>query len=178
MTEDVESKDQPTDQFKCFILAHYDELHEAACKQMDRESPDHSLQATALINEVYVKLAHSTKPISISDADHFKAIFIKNMNHVLIDRARHKAAVKAGGKLIKQELDPESHGQDDFVVQTLIIEEELQMLEKEDPLSAEVVRKRLEGYTIDEIAESLSLPRTTVHNFWSFGKAWLLMRLK
>lgn len=164
-------------ELKRYVLEQYDQLHAAACRQMAHEQPDHSLQATALINEFVIKLLKSQTPLVLNNGDHFLAVATRMMQQILIDRARHKHTDKAGGDVARQEFQPHLKSSNDFVAELLIIKEELERLEKEDPLAAEVVRMRCQGYSIEEAAAQLKLPRTTAYGLWNFGRAWLMQRL-
>ncbi len=159
-----------------YVVENYDELHQAAAKQAARENPDNSLQASALVNEVVVKLLKTDEPIRVQDSDHFLAVTTQMMKHILVDKARHGLAIKAGGQMNRQLLDSHLAGQKETAVELLIIQEELDLLTKADPVAAEVVRKRCQGYSVDEAATLLNLSRTTAYSLWNFGRAWLLRR--
>ena len=159
-----------------YLVKHFDDLHEIAAKKAARESPDNSLQASALVNEVVVKLLKSKDPVQVNDSDHFLAIATKMMNHVLIDKARHDNAACVGGNLNRQHLDSNIAGQPGKAFELLIIQEEMELLTKTEPLSSEVVRHRCLGYSLDEIAEKLNISRSSAYSEWNFGRAWLLRR--
>lgn len=145
---------------------------------MAHEQPDHSLQATALINELVVRILDSDTPLQLNNSDHFLAIATLMMQRILIDRARKNNTQRAGGKHQHQELQPGIQGAHDCQQELLILQEELQRLAEADPISAEVVKKRCQGYSIDEAASQLDIPRSTAYGLWNFGRAWLLNRLK
>lgn len=159
-----------------YIVEHFDELHEIASKKAARESPDNSLQASALVNEVVVKLLKSKDPVHLNDSDHFLAIATRMMNHLLVDKARHDNAACVGGNMNRQHLDSNLAGQPATALELLIIQEEMELLTKTDSMAAEVVRQRCLGYSLDEIAEKLNMSRTSAYNEWNFGRAWLLRR--
>jgi RNA polymerase sigma factor (TIGR02999 family) len=159
---------------KRYLVEHYDELYGIAARQMARENPGHSLQATALMNEAVCQMLDPNRKVEIKDASHFLATANVMMQHILIDRARRNNAQKAGGQLNRQELNQNQVGDDNHIVELLILQEELQLLAKQDPQAAQVIQKRCEGYSIDEAAELLGLSRSTAYDLWNFGRAWLL----
>lgn len=159
-----------------YLVENFDELHEIAVKKAARESPDNSLQASALVNEVVIKLLKSKDPVQVNDNDHFIAIATKMMAHVLIDKARHDNAACAGGQMNRQHLDSHVAGQPATAFELLIIQEEMELLTKDYPLAAEVVRLRCQGHSIEEAATTLDISRSAAYQEWNFGRAWLLRR--
>ncbi len=159
-----------------YLVENLDELRDIAAKKAARESPDNSLQASALVNEVVIKLLKSKDPVLVNDNDHFIAIATMMMNHVLIDRARHGNAACAGGQMNRQHLDSNLAGEPATAFELLIIQEEMELLTKDFPLSAEVVRLRCQGHSIEDAATTLKISRTAAYQEWNFGRAWLLRR--
>jgi len=159
---------------KGLLLKHYDELHSIAAKQMAGENAGHSMQTTALVNEVVCKLLDGDKKVAFNDGKHFLATANVMMQHILIDRARRKGAQKAGGQMTRQVLhDNQVRGDDDFV-NMLILQEELQLLAKHDPEAAAVISKRCQGYSMEEVAGQLGISRTAAYQLWTVGQAWLM----
>jgi RNA polymerase sigma factor (TIGR02999 family) len=159
-----------------YLVENFEELHEIATKKAARESPDNSLQASALVNEIVVRLLKSKDPLQVNDSDHFLAIATKMMNHVLIDKARHHNAACSGGQMSRQTLDSNVAGQPGTSFELLIIQEEMELLTKDYPLAAEVVRLRCQGHSIEDAAALLNISRTAAYQEWNFGRAWLLRR--
>lgn len=149
------------------------ELRRIARYQMSHERPGHTLQATALVNEAYLKLA-GQEPFEWHDRAHFYAVCAQVMRHILIDHARAHARDKRGGGAIQVSLSEvavmgaEQAG--DFVA----LDEALRALEVVDPQKGRIVELRyFAGLTIDETAEVLKISPRTVRREWRRAKAWL-----
>jgi RNA polymerase sigma factor (TIGR02999 family) len=152
----------------------YDELRHQAARYMRRERPDHTLQATALIHEVYLRLVDQTHAEWQNRAQFF-GITAQLMRRVLVDHARTIHAGKRGGSAIRLPLDeellPASTEPD---VDVLAIDEALTKLEAFDPLQARVVELRyFSGLNVEETATVLGISPRTVKREWSIAKAWL-----
>ncbi len=144
---------------------------------MRHERPDHTLQATALVNEAYVKLV-GQENVEWQDRAHFFAVLANQMRFVLVDHARRTRANKRGGAAIKLSLD-EVNGlaekRDDDV---LAIHDALAKLEKLDPTAARVVELRFfGGLTEKEAADVLGVSVATLKRDWVFARSWLFTEL-
>ena len=159
---------------KCLFIKHYDELHGIAAAQMAKENPGDSMQATALVNEMVCKMLEPHCDVQPNDKNHFLATANLMMKHIIIDRARRRSSQKYGGHLQKQQLLDDQAETDMQHVQLLILQEEIQLLAQEDPLAAQIIQKRCEGFSIDEIADQLKISRTSAYEQWNFGRAWLM----
>jgi RNA polymerase sigma factor (TIGR02999 family) len=155
----------------------YQELHRAAHRHMIRERPGHTLQTTALINEVYLRLV-DLKETSWQNRAHFFAVCARLMRHVLTDFARSRTSAKRGGEVHHVSLDsalvlfPESWSE------LAAIDQALQGLGAIDPRKAKVVELRFfGGLDVEETAEVLKVSRETVMRDWKLAKAWLLRDL-
>ncbi len=151
----------------------YDELRRLAASKMANERGDHTLQATALVHEAWLKLSQQSKQ-QYQNRSQFFATASETMRRILVDRARRRLSEKRGGKYQRTEVDwialPEA-ANDDLVIQ---VHEALDSLETEDPQKAEVVKlKFFVGLTSLEIASILGVHEKTVRRHWSFAKAWL-----
>jgi len=166
----------PHSSIKCYLIEHYDELYGIAARQMIGEHPGNSMQATALLNEAVCKLLDPNGQVQFNDSHHFLAAANVMMQHILVDRARHRNALKQGGQLQRQELQPDQPDADQQHVELLILREELQLLAVQDPLAAQIIQKRCEGYSIDEVAGQLDISRSQAYDLWNVGRAWLLQR--
>jgi RNA polymerase sigma factor (TIGR02999 family) len=152
----------------------YDELRHQAARYMRRERRDHTLQTTALIHEVYLRLVDQTHAEWQNRAQFF-GITAQLMRRVLVDHARTIHAGKRGGSAIRLPLDeellPASTEPD---VDVLAIDEALTKLEAFDPLQARVVELRyFSGLNVEETATLLGISPRTVKREWSIAKAWL-----
>ena len=152
----------------------YAELRRIARRQMSRERDGHTLQATALVNEAFIRLS-GQEDVSWQDRAHFYAVCAQVMRHILIDHARANARDKRGGGAIHVSLDEAAMlagGQQatDF----LALEEALRALEAFDPQKGRIVELRyFAGLGIEETAEVLRISPTTVRREWRRAKAWL-----
>jgi RNA polymerase sigma factor (TIGR02999 family) len=154
----------------------YPDLHSMAREKFRWENPGHTLQPTALVNEVYVKLMGNV-PEWKSRA-HFFAVASRVMRQVLTDHARRANAAKRGGNYQQVELNDRIPITQHQCVDLLELEEALADLEKIDPRLANVVIYRYFGdMTEEEIAETLGVSVRTVKRDWEFARAWLKNRL-
>jgi RNA polymerase sigma factor (TIGR02999 family) len=149
-----------------------DELHRMASCYMHRENAGHTLQATALVNEAYLKLA--SHPLVVNDKQHFLALAAKQMRHVLVDHAREKSAQKRGGELLMVTLNESAGVAANQVNELIYLDELLQQLTQFDPRGAHIFELKLfSALTNPEIAELLQLSLTTVERDLKAAKAWL-----
>ena len=153
--------------------AVYDELRRLAKKYMARERAGHSLQATALINEAYIKLMKE-KGHLWKNRSHFCAIAANAMREILVERARARAALKRGGSRVRVSLENIAVPAEAKSFDLLALHESLERLGKMDPGLARIVELRFfAGLTVEEAAEILDSSPTTIKRGWSLAKAWL-----
>ena len=153
----------------------YDQLRKIAQQRMAEERVGHTLQATALVHEAYLRLTGNAE-VSWRGRAHFFAAAAEAMRRILIDHARKKGTVKRGGGLRKVTgvLDLAS---DEKIGDALIIDDLISRLEIEDPTAAEVVRLRFfAGLSLEETARTLGVSQPTVSRKWSYARAWLARR--
>lgn len=159
------------------LPAVYGELRKLANQKLARESPGQTLQATDLVHEAYIRLVGNDKAGFQSRA-HFFAAAAEAMRRILIDRARHKQALKSGAKHDRVELHqldqlPETAetSYDDL----LALDEALAKLEREDKTKAELVRLRyFAGLTVRQAADLMGISRATADRYWTYARAFLL----
>ncbi|MGH7710850.1 MAG: ECF-type sigma factor, partial [Gemmatimonadaceae bacterium] len=152
----------------------YEELRAIAHRQLAAMGRDGTLQTTALVHEAYLKLVDQSRA-QWQDRAHFLALASLAMRHVLVDRAKARAALKRGGDHRKITLDEEEIGVDDQPEALLQLHEALNRLAELQPRLARVVECRFfGGLTEDEIAEALGLTARTVQRDWA--KARMLLR--
>ena len=154
----------------------YGEFRTLARRYLDRESPGHTLQPTALVNEVYLKLVDQTE-VDWKGRTHFFAIGAQVMRRVLVDHARRRGRVKRGGGLQRAALDV-SLISARSAADVLAVHEAIEDLGQLDPRQARIVELRFfGGLTVAEVAEVLGLSRRTVEAEWTMIRAWLRRRL-
>ena len=155
----------------------HDELRRLARHYMGRERRDHTLQATALVNEAYLRLLDAA-PVEWHDRAHFVAIAARIMRHILVDAARARANLKrGGGKRI--ELDEAMLVADEANPDVIDVDRALTALAKIDERKAEMVELRFfGGFSIEETAEALNVSVDTVKRDWRVAKLWLLRELR
>jgi RNA polymerase sigma factor (TIGR02999 family) len=151
----------------------YDELRRLAASKLAREAHGHSLQATALVHEAWLRIANQDQQHFEARA-HFFAAAAEAMRRILVDRARRKQAVKHGGGLMPVEINLVELPNESDPDQLLRVHEVLDKLAEEEPLRAEVVKLRFfVGMNHDEIAQALNVSEKTVKRYWTYAKAWL-----
>lgn len=156
----------------------YEELRRIAGAQMGRERLGHTLQATAVVHEAYMRLA-GEQEIPWQNRAHFFAIAAKTMRRVLLDYARQRHAGKRGGESAqKVELDAElligAHRLEDIVQ----LDQVLARLSEMDPQLGRMVELRFfAGLNVEETSEVMGISPTTVKREWRLAKAWLQLEL-
>jgi RNA polymerase sigma factor (TIGR02999 family) len=149
------------------------ELRKIARRQMSQERPGHTLQATALINEAYLKLLGQER-YEWHNGAHFFAVCAQIMRHILIDHARAHARDKRGGGAIQVSLDNVAVIAEAKAEHLIALDEALGSLEQLDAQKAKIVELRhFGGLSIDETAEVLNISPRTVRREWQRSKAWL-----
>lgn len=154
----------------------YGEFRSLARRYLDREPSGHTLQPTALVNEVYLKLVDQTQ-VDWKGRTHFFAIGAQVMRRVLVDHARSKGRLKRGGDLRRAEVDVSLISARN-AADVLAVHEAIEDLEQLDPRQARIVELRFfGGLSVAEVAEVLGLSRRTVEAEWTMIRAWLRRRL-
>ena len=152
-------------------------LHQIAARQMRGERPGHTLQATVLVNDAYLKLVDAS--VSWQNRAHFLAVAARIMRNILIDHAKARRRDKRGGgdvRVTLYEADIASAGPEPDI---LDLEEALARLDTFDERKAKVVEMNFYGgMTYDEIAEALKISPATVDRELRMAKAWLYRELK
>lgn len=150
------------------------ELRQIARRQMSQEKPGHTLQATALVNEAYVKLAGQQQGFEWQNRAHFFAVCAQVMRHILIDHARSHARDKRGGGAIQVSLNDAAEIAASEAEHFLALDEALRSLENVDARKSRIVELRyFGGLTIEETAEVLDISPRTARREWQRAKAWL-----
>jgi RNA polymerase sigma factor (TIGR02999 family) len=157
-------------------LVHH-ELKRLARRHLARERRDHTIQATALVNEAFVRLANE-RAMRWQDRAHFLAVASQLMRFILVDYARRRLYAKRGGGVETLTLDAALDVDDGRGPAILAIDDALSDLAKTDPRKARVVEMRLfGGLTVEESALVLEVSPETVMRDWRFARAWLQQAL-
>jgi len=155
----------------------YGQLHHLAAGQMARQRAGHTLQATALVNEAFVRLIRTDEPWA--SREHFLAVAAKAMRQVLVDHARRKASHKRGGDWDRVTLSGVGPGTGQDQTDLLALDAALTRLQELNPRHARVVELRaFGGLTTQEVAEVLDMGVRTVEKDWRLAKAWLARELR
>jgi RNA polymerase sigma factor (TIGR02999 family) len=152
----------------------YDELRRIAAAKMAAEPAGHTLDATALVHEAYLRLVGPADAARWETRGHFFAAAAEAMRRVLVNHARDRNRLKRGGRRRRVDLD----GLTGLIAATdddlLELDDALDRLATEYPAAAELVQVRFfAGMTLGEAADALGLPRRTADRYWAFARAWL-----
>ena len=151
----------------------YGELRRAAQAYMRRERTNHTLQASALVNEVYLRLLDVTN-VRWQDRAHFLAIAASMMRRILLDAARTRAAAKRGGGALRITLQEDVLAASNQAAELIAIDDALEALQKVDPRKAQVVELRFfAGLSVEETAEVLGISAQSIKRDWKLARAWL-----
>jgi RNA polymerase sigma factor (TIGR02999 family) len=156
----------------------YRELHQIARRHMGHEGADHSLQATALVNEAYLRLV-GAKDVAWHDRAHFLAVAARVMRRILVDHARARRYQKRGGHVAKVTFDEAlvvtNEPRQDFVA----LDDALEALAKFDERKSRVIELRFfGGLSVEETASVLKVSPATVMGDWRLAKAWLQREMR
>jgi RNA polymerase sigma-70 factor, ECF subfamily len=150
----------------------YDELRRLASYYLQRERPNHTLQATALVNEVYLRLVG--QEVDWKNRSHFFGIAAQQMRRILVDHARKQHRAKRGGSAVKVSLDDAVLVSNQNPEEVLLVDEALSRLAALDPQQARMVELRVfAGLTVEEVAEVMGIHISSVKREWTFARAWL-----
>jgi RNA polymerase sigma-70 factor, ECF subfamily len=150
----------------------YAELRKLAGRYLRRERPDHSLQATALVHEAYIRLID--QEVSWQNRAHFFGVAAEMMRRILIDYARKHQASKRGSGAVKLGLDEALYMADEKAAELVALDDALKALAAFDEQKSKIVELRFfGGLSIEETAAVLGLSTATVVRQWKLAKAWL-----
>jgi len=153
----------------------YGELRKLAAARMAAERPDHTLDATALVHEAYLRLVGDQR---FDHRGHFFAAASEAMRRILIDNARRKKTEKHGGDRQRIDLDDVDVPAPDDAERWLLLDDALTRFAMEDPSAAQVAKLRLFArLSVEEIAEVLGVARATAFRHWTYARAWLQAEL-
>lgn len=152
----------------------YDELRKLAAARLASEQPGHTLSATSLVHEAYIRLVDADARPKWQSCGHFFSAAAEAMRRILVEHARAKKSAKRGGGWQRIELTGIAAAVNASPDRLLALNEALDSLAGDDEPSAQVANLRLfAGMTLDEVAAALGRSRTTVHRQWTWARAWL-----
>ena len=158
----------------------YEELRKLAGHRMASERPDHTLQATALVHEAYVRLVGANNAQQWNGRGHFFAAAAEAMRRILVENARSKGRLKRGGGIDRQQIElsaeePAAAGLSDDI---LALHEALGKFETQHPRKAQLVKLRFfAGLTNEQAAQVLEISTSTADNDWAYARCWLRLEI-
>lgn len=155
----------------------YDELRRLAAARLAGERPDHTLQATALVHEAYLRLVGSDQ--KWESRGHFFAAAAESMRRILVDWARSRKRLKRGGDRRRVEIDEVATVEATDPDMILDLDEAITELVKVDAEAAELVKLRLfSGLSVSDAGRMLGLSRRAAYEIWDFARAWFVLQCK
>ena len=152
----------------------YNELRKLAAVRLAQEAPGHTLDATALVHEAYLRLVGSADAARWENRGHFFAAAATAMRRILIERARHRKRIIHGGDRQREELHPDLVAAPEPNEELLALDTALSKLAQRDPIKAQLVELRyFAGLTADQAAELLGISPSTADRHWVYARAWL-----
>ena len=156
----------------------YGELRRLGRSALRREGRESILQPTALVHEVWMRMA-GARPLSVRSRSQFFALTAKIMRDILVDQLRRRQAAKRGGSMVEIALEDANPSEQPRHVDFLILDEALTRLGGIKPRYTQIAELRyMAGLTIDETAEVLNVSHATIEREWNFARAWLRRELQ
>jgi RNA polymerase sigma factor (TIGR02999 family) len=151
----------------------YTELKRIAAQKMAGEAPGNTLQPTALVHEAWMRLVGDGEA-HFENRAHFFSAAAEAMRRILVDSARRKKAVRRGGGATHEQLQEHHFVQNEQSDELLALDEALDLLAKEDPVAANLVKLRyFAGMTMNEAAATMGVPLRNAEHTWTYARAWL-----
>lgn len=156
----------------------YEELRRIAQRLMNDERQEHTLQATALVHETYIKLMGADNSFSWNSRGHFFSAAAESMRRILVDHARSRMAEKRGGKIARTSLSLNLLANNVSAEKLIQFNEVLERFSQEDPVKAELVKLRcFAGLDREAISNTLNISLATVDRYWKYAKVRLYCEL-
>lgn len=157
----------------------YEELRKLAAARLAHEKPGQTLQATALVHEAYLRLVGTENQQQWDSRGHFFAAAAEAMRRILIDRARHKATEKAGGKRQHHPLADDVAAPPEDALDLLALDDALNRLADVDKVAADLVKLRyFAGLTVEQAAEALGMSPRSAYYAWNYARSWLRREIR
>ena len=157
----------------------YDELRRLATQRMAQEKPGQTLQATALVHDVYIRLVDVEKAQHWNSRGHFFGAAAEAMRRILVDQARKKRSQRQGGGLERHPMENVEIAAPEPSLDLLAVNEALERFEQMDKVAADLVKLRYyAGLTIPQAAEAMGISSATADRYWAYARAWLHSELK
>jgi RNA polymerase sigma factor (TIGR02999 family) len=152
----------------------YEELRKLAALKLAQERPGHTLQATALVHEAYLRLVGEEAHHNWNSRGHFFGAAAEAMRRILVDGARRRQSLKRGGRFQRQDANLDLLHEGDQSPDILAMDEALTALANQSPPAAKLVELRyFVGFTMEEAASALGVSVRTAHRYWTYAKAFL-----
>jgi RNA polymerase sigma factor (TIGR02999 family) len=158
----------------------YDELRKMAAAKLAHEKPGQTLQATALVHDVYLRLVgpDDCEPQRWQSRGHFFAAAAEAMRRILVEQARHKGRIRHGGARKRVDLDSACAVVEPPSMDLLALDEALTKLATNQPVKADLVKLRFfAGLTMPEAAAALGISLATAERHWTFARSWLYAQM-
>ncbi len=170
-----QAEDGDSDVARRLLPPIYDELRQLAAWQLAQEKPGQTLSATALVHEAYLRLVGDQQ---FENCRHFFAAAAESMRRILVERARARRNLKAGGGRVRVELRYEAAEAPQRDEELLALDEALDRLATVEPAAAQLVQLRyFAGCTLEESAKLLGVSLRSANRLWAYARAWLLREL-
>jgi len=157
----------------------YDELRKLAAAKMAHEKPGHTLQATALVHEAYIRLVDDDQARHWQSRGHFFSAAAEAMRRILVDAARQRQSLRRGGEWRQVELTESHHPLGLPADNVLCVDEALTKLAADEPTAAELAKLRyFAGLPLTDAADALGISRATASRYWAYAKSFLLCELQ
>jgi RNA polymerase sigma factor (TIGR02999 family) len=156
----------------------YDELRQLAAQKLAQEKPGQTLEATALVHEVYVRLVDVEQAQHWNSRGHFFAAAAEAMRRILVEQARRRSAAKRGGQAVREELQESAIAAPEPDEELLALNEALEHLAKVDAVAAQLVKLRFfTGLTMTDAAQALGMSVRSAHEIWAYARSWLRRKM-
>ncbi len=157
----------------------YSELRKLAAAKMAQENPGQTLQATALVHEAFLRLVGGQEPQQWNSRGHFFSAAAEAMRRILVEQARRKRSLKAGGGFQRAVDEVDIAVAAEPSLDLLALDEALSLLEKDFPQKAALVKLRFfAGLSLEEASLALGISVATAKRYWTYARAWLFGQLR